>query len=106
MYTLSLGDAQLWTHQEGNEWSDQSMRGSGHSAGITDVAFSSDGALVGSASLDKKVVVWDVESGTEALTLAGHAGEVYSVAFMPQGDRLVSSSYDKTVKVTVQLTVL
>jgi hypothetical protein len=43
----------------------------GHSAWVTRVEFSDDGAQVISGSLDDTVRIWDVASGTQVLQLAG-----------------------------------
>jgi WD40 repeat protein len=52
-----------------------------------------------SASGDKTLKVWDLESGREVRTLAGHSYFVYGVAVSPDGRRAVSASGDKTLKV-------
>ena len=48
----------------------------GHSAAVRSVALSADGRLAVSASDDKTLKVWDVESGRELRTLHGHSGSV------------------------------
>ena len=63
------------------------------------MALSGDGRLAVSASVDKTLKVWEVESGRELRTLAGHADWVYGVALSGDGRLAVSASSDQTLKV-------
>ena len=55
----------------------------GHTHRVESVAFSPDGKLLASASLDKTIRVWDVNKGTEIRKLVGHERCVASVVFSP-----------------------
>jgi WD40 repeat protein len=77
----------------------KSIRDFAHNALISALAFSPDGRRLATASMDKVVCVWEVETGKELLRLKGHEGGVTDVAFTPDGQRIVSSSEDKTVRV-------
>jgi WD40 repeat protein len=71
----------------------------GHSGWVNAVAVSGDGRRAVSASADKTLKVWDVESGRELRTLEGHRDEVLGVAMSGDGRRAVSASIDHTLKV-------
>jgi hypothetical protein len=71
----------------------------GHTATVNDVAFSPDGKLLVSASLDGTVRLWDVASGNQrGEPLTGHNVEVFGVAFSPDGKLLASAGEDETVR--------
>jgi WD40 repeat protein len=71
---------------------------SGHTHGVSAIAFSPDGATLASGSFDNTVRLWDVATGREQAVLSGHTSSVYDIAFSPDGATLASGSYDKTVR--------
>jgi len=71
---------------------------SGHSADVTSVAFSPDGARIMTGSDDESARVWDAQTGELIRTLEGHAGGVTSVAFSPDGALLLTGSDDKSAR--------
>jgi hypothetical protein len=71
----------------------------GHSGSVESIAVSPDGRRAVSASSDKTLKVWDLETGRELRTLQGHVSHVRGVAISPDGRRAVSASSDKTLKV-------
>jgi WD40 repeat protein len=70
----------------------------GHTDGVTDVAFSPDGTLLASSSRDGTIRLWRVATGTSAGILEGHTDIVWSLAISPDGTQLVSASDDRTVR--------
>ena len=66
---------------------------------VNGVAVTGDGKRAVSASGDKTLKVWDLETGRELRTLEGHSGDVHGVAVTADGKRAVSASEDKTLKV-------
>lgn len=68
-------------------------------ARVLSVAFSSDGQLIASASVDSTIRVWSVSSHKQVIpTLKGHSGYVRSVAFSPDGRCIASASNDSTIR--------
>jgi WD40 repeat protein/serine/threonine protein kinase len=72
---------------------------SGHSSGVSSVAFSPNGAQILSGSGDHTAKLWDAASGGLLSTFTGHTGSVTSVAFFPDGKRIVTGSQDRTARV-------
>src|SRR2546426_65193 len=71
----------------------------GHSSSVHGVAVSADGRRAVSASVDKTLKVWDVETGGALRTLQGHSDLVNGVAVSADGRRALSGSDDNTLKV-------
>ncbi|WP_228036643.1 WD40 domain-containing protein [Dolichospermum flos-aquae] len=70
----------------------------GHSSLVYSVAYSPDGQTLASASWDKTIKLWNVNTGKLLQTLTGHSSLVNSVAYSPDGQTLASGSGDKTIK--------
>ena len=81
---------------------------SGHTIGVTDVAYSPDGIRLATASLDGTAKIWDIATGKELLTLTpgsasgetshgDHGGEpdtaLYAVAFSPNGKQYLFTAF-------------
>jgi WD40 repeat protein len=63
------------------------------------VAISPAGKTLAVGRMDKKIELWNLETGKLDRTLAGHAGPVSCVAFSPDGNRLASGAADGKAKV-------
>jgi WD40 repeat protein/nucleoside phosphorylase len=72
--------------------------GTPHARVVTACAVTPEGQRVVSASYDKTLKVWDLETGALLATLE-HAGGVTACEVTPDGRRVVSASGDRTLKV-------
>lgn len=73
------------------------LRLSGHTARITDLAFSPDGTLLASASADNSVHVWDALNGSLLYILDEYNDAVMSVTFSADGTLLASAGRDAVI---------
>ncbi len=70
---------------------------SGHSVSVHSVAFSPDGKTVASASWDRSIILWDIETGEKKLVLK-HGYHPHRVVFSSDRHFLYSSGGDGTIK--------
>jgi WD40 repeat protein/serine/threonine protein kinase len=70
----------------------------GHTLGVFGVAFSADGQLLASASVDDTCRLWNPTSGKEITALVGHKGGAFSVTFSEDGRTLLVGTGDSRVK--------
>lgn len=70
----------------------------GHTAAVNCVAISTDASLAASASSDRTVGIWNLDTGVERHRLQGHSDVVNTVAFSRDGGRVLSGSSDHTLR--------
>ena len=85
-------DLRLWDLESGR----QLKAFAGHSRGITFASFSPDDKQLLSASYDRTVRLWSIETGLVA-TLSGHKDEVYIAVFSPDGQTIASGDASGTI---------
>ncbi|KIX02675.1 uncharacterized protein Z518_08617 [Rhinocladiella mackenziei CBS 650.93] len=79
-------------------WSAELQTLEGHTHYVKAMAFSPDGSLLVSASIDHTVRLWKVSTGQAVQTLQGHTNSVRAVVFSPDGSLLASASDDGAVR--------
>lgn len=83
---------------DGENWGVAKKALKGHNHFVEDVTISSDGHFALSASWDKTLRLWDLNTGETTERFVGHTGDVLSVSFSPDNRQIVSGSRDKTIK--------
>lgn len=69
----------------------------GHGSWVTAAAYSPDGQIIASGSIDRAIKLWKPD-GTLIKTLAGHTQGITDLGFSPDGKILASASSDRSIK--------
>ncbi|YAF98397.1 MAG: WD40 repeat domain-containing protein [Nodularia sp. CChRGM 3473] len=70
-----------------------------HSDSVWSIVLTSNGQTLVSASADKTIKVWNLNTGKIVSTLLGHNDTVRAIALSADGQTLVSGSGDQTIKI-------
>jgi hypothetical protein len=70
-----------------------------HSSSVNATAITPDGTILVSGTSDRKIKLWNPQTGEPLRTFMGHSGEVNALALHPNGQILISGSADTTIKV-------
>ena len=62
------------------------------------MAFSPDGEVLATDSMDRTIRLWNMR-GENLAVLEGHTDQLWGVTFSPDGQLLASNSSDKTVRI-------
>ncbi|EUC54750.1 WD40-repeat protein (notchless protein), related protein, partial [Rhizoctonia solani AG-3 Rhs1AP] len=77
----------------------------GHNDQVHSIAFSPNGQLFASGSVDGVLMIWDASTGDKLFdSLTGHSECVNSIAFSPDGTQVASGSSDETIRLWSSIT--
>lgn len=66
---------------------------------IKAIAISQDNSLFASVGSDNKVIIWDLISGKEKVTLEGDTNSIYSLVFSNDGKKIITGGGNGNIKV-------
>jgi RNA polymerase sigma factor (sigma-70 family) len=96
------GTISLWDVASGHERTRQldglGERWVGHRDMVSSAAFSPDGRVLATGSIDHTVILWEVATGRMRALLSGHGRPVFAVSFSPDGKTLASAGGEVVVK--------
>jgi WD40 repeat protein len=73
---------------------------SGHRAGVNDIEFSPDGALMASAGADKRLLMWVLENPSDLpITMQNNGGFIWDIAFTKNSDYLIAACSESEIRV-------
>jgi guanine nucleotide-binding protein subunit beta-2-like 1 protein len=81
------------------EWGKARRIYNSHSHIVQDLSLSQDSRYCLSASWDKTLRLWDLESGKSTVTFVDHEKDVLSCSFSADNRQIASGSMDKTIKI-------
>jgi WD40 repeat protein len=69
-----------------------------HHGFVYSVKFSPDGKILASGGADRRIRLWNADTGKIIYTLDGHQEAVRALEFMPNGKILISAGADRTIR--------
>jgi WD40 repeat protein len=69
-----------------------------HHGFVFSVQFSPDGKILASGGADRRIRLWNTDTGKIIYTLDGHQESVRALEFMPNGKILISAGADRTIR--------
>ncbi len=69
-----------------------------HGGYVYCVQFSPDGRTLASGGADRRIRLWNADTGKVIYTLDGHQESVTAIEFMPNGKILISAGADRTIR--------
>lgn len=96
--TIKVWDTRNLRNAPGNAVRVQNIVVNAGDREIVSLAFSPDGNLLASGSLNGTVRLWNWRTGQLVQTLSGHSDVATSLSFTPDGQTLASSSGDNTIR--------
>ena len=84
---------------EDQEWGKARRIYNSHSHIVQDLSLSQDSRYCLSASWDKTLRLWDLESGKSTVTFVDHEKDVLSCSFSADNRQIASGSMDKSIKI-------
>jgi WD40 repeat protein len=70
----------------------------GHALEIWRIAYSPDGKIIATCSMDHTAQLWDAQTGNALHILKGHDAGIFDIAFSADGKTLYSAAHDGTVR--------
>ncbi|MEP0888549.1 WD40 repeat domain-containing protein [Leptolyngbya sp. FACHB-16] len=96
--TIKVWDTRNLRNDPGNPARVQNIVVNAGDREIVSLAFSPDGSLLASGSLNGTVRLWNWRTGQLVHTLSGHSDIANSLSFTPDGQTLASGSGDNTIR--------
>ncbi len=69
-----------------------------HNGSVCAVEFSPDAKILASGGTDRRIRLWNTDTGKIIYTLDGHQESVTALKFMPNGKILISTGVDRTIR--------
>jgi WD40 repeat protein len=66
---------------------------------IYKIAISPDDLLVANAGSDGKILIWQISTGKNLLSIKAHDGHIMGLVFTADSKKLISSSFDRYIKI-------